>query len=383
MTVGGIAQLARSRNVQSRSRARRGDTDRSARLIYSGTAATLVAAALIVTLGVYLTRFRPPRAHVATIDGRTIAAAEVVRRGAYMALFEGRATGVEALARDTVALMIDEAILRARGPALGGEVTATDVERELYRQLGLVPPPEIAATPTPTPRADATPAPAPAPTPDPAFGATSVAPTPSITPTPREAFASGYRRLLQRFGLSRAEFEEIVRAQLLRRRLEAHFRESTGTRGPQVQLSRLRVNDFALAEVIRQQLRDGADFAKLQAEHAVERDEKARELAWQPPALLADPVQEAVRGLQQGEISEVVKQGINFDIFRVSGLENDREYDDATRRRLVDQQVRQWLDLERERVDLREDLSGGEQRWITEQILERAEELRSRAVAGR
>ncbi|MDA0365462.1 MAG: peptidylprolyl isomerase, partial [Chloroflexi bacterium] len=194
-----------------------------------------------------------------------------------------------------------------------------------------------------------------------------------------EAFAKAYQDFLQLTQLSRKEFELIIRAELIEQRLQDQFDESIGERGPQKRLSRIRVTDPALADSIRQQLVDGADFVALHAEHSTgdeggEGDEGG-DLGWAALDALPDETADAVRDLPAGEFSEVSVSGLSFDIFLVTEVSDDQPYDADTKSALVESQIAQWLEVEQARVTVKRDLSDGEASWINEQILSRAQAI--------
>lgn len=355
-------------------------------LIYLATGVTVVLAAAVILVGLYSTRYRPPRAHVLTVQGERFNAADVVARGAYLITYQGQATSADRIAQDTVTALLNEALFRLRGPALVGEVTDADVVNAVRVRLGfpsLAPPADPAATatatPEPSPGATGTPDPtataAATATATPAGTATATA-TATSTPDDREAFAEAYRDFLRLSRLGRNEFEEIVRAEIIEQRLRDQFAESIGDSGPQKRLSRIRVSDPALADSIRQQLVDGADFNTLHAEHSEgEDEEEGGDLGWAAVDSLPDETAAAVRELAAGEFSAVTVSGLSYDIFLVTEVSDDHPYDDDTKSALVVSQVVQWLDVEQARVTVERDLSADEERWINEHALIRAQEI--------
>jgi hypothetical protein len=344
----------------------------------------LLAAGLIILVGVYLTRYKPPRELLLTVGNERFHASDVVDRGTYFAGVEGRATSAETLAKDTLDILTNEAVLRQNGPAVAGvgDVTADDVQKRIAEQLGVAleaPTPEPSATPaagatasaTPTATATATATATGSPTPEASETAT---PTATASPADLKAkYATEYQKFLQRTGIKPAPYEQIVRAQIVEERLRARFNDAVGDHGPQIKLSRIRVNDFALAQSIHQQIVDGGDFAKLHDKSSTGKEPNpGGDIGWTAIAALPKEAADAVRSMKVGETSGVVKLGLNFDIYQLTDEASDRPYDAQTRSRLVSQKLQEWLDSEKGHVTVQRNLSSSEERWANEHILARA-----------
>ena len=291
----------------------------------------LALVAAIILIGLYLTQYRPPRALVLTVSGRDYDAAAVARRGSYHALFEGGIAdaGASTIAGRAVDLLIDEQVLRDRAPAVVGALSHEDVERELAERFGFADPDE------------------------------------------REEFAEALRRGILASGLSRDEYLDLATAQLLRERLSDGFREEIGATAPQLRLSRIRVADPERAERVRElALEDGADFAALAREHTVDADHRdyGGDLGWLALDLLEAETAAAVAELQPGEIAPVVASGLFFDVYRVTGREQDGELEEDQAQRLVNRRLDAWLAVERRAVEVTFDLSSGEERWIADRV---------------
>lgn len=368
--------MSRSRQANSSGRSRRsggGGPLQQQQFVTIVAVGVLVVAALIVVAGLYITQYRPPRVHILTVQSERFNAQQVVDRGAYFTAFEGGATSASTLATDTLDQIEKESALRQGGPALVGPVTQDDIDQEIAKELGLAP---IAGLPTPTPTAAAAGATATATaTPEAAATATGT-PTVAPTPTDRGTFATKYADFLKITGLSKGAFEQIIEARVIQQRLQQQFRDSLGASGPQIRLSRIRVNDFALAQVIHQQLVDGGDFAKLHDQHSQGKESGAGgDIGWTPPSVLPVAAQDAVRDLKVGDVSAVVKDGTNFDIYKVTDSASDRAYDDTQKQQLVSQQLRDWLNVEKSRLTIKRNMSTTEEVWLNDHILAKAQAL--------
>ena len=339
--------------------AERERADRQAQLIYIASGAVLAIAALAVVVGLFVTRYQPPRAQVLTVDGESYQARDVVDRGAYLAFFEGGAASLSDIARDTVDRLIEEAVLRSQGPQLVSPVSEEDIRQALYLELELVSPllelPSAVddATATPT-GATATPTPAPAPTAD-------------VDP---EEFAEALTDFLRDVDLDRDAYEAIVEAGLYAERLQEHFAVEVGESGPQISLQRIRASTQLAADTVIADLDGGADFATLAAEQSVaEGDGEGGDLGWTARELLDEDVRDAVAGLGAGEHSVAITAGVFFDVYRVAEVAEDREYEGVVAIQLAGQRIDDWFETAITAMEVERDLSAGEESWINEHVL--------------
>lgn len=315
----------------SRRREQRRASEQRQRLIVAGVIASLTVVAAIIAVGLFMTQYRAPRAHVLTIDGRDYDTSAVARRGTYFALVENgfRAEGAGSIAGTVVALLIDEAVLRAGAPELVGAVGAVEVEDDLLERSELT------------------------------------------EEDNRAAFEELLQTRIQDSGLSRDEFYEVAAAGLLRSRMSDYFEQLVEPAAPQVQLSRVRLTSEAEAEEVRQLAADGGDFAALVLEHtadAAHRDDGGV-LGWVIVDSLEPELAGAIADLEAGGLTPVLATGIFFDVYLVAERDQERELDDAQIATKVREQFAAWLDEGRLRVNSRAGLSGGESDWIADRIV--------------
>jgi parvulin-like peptidyl-prolyl isomerase len=323
--------VARTRQTSaSERRAARAAEERRQRLILYGAIGGLAAVAVIIAIGLYITQYRAPHAHVLTVAGRDYDAAAVARRGSYHAIFEGgiRDLSITSIAERAVDLLVDEAVVRERAPATVGAVSEDDVENDLRERLG--------------------------------FGDSD----------DRQQFAEALRNVLRASRLTRDEYYDLATAAMLADRLRDGFEEDIGAAAPQVRLSRIRLTDSAAAEEVRATALGGADFAELAAERTADTQHRddGGDLGWFPLTLLNDEVVEAISGLQAGEIAPIVDSGLFFDVYLVAEREDERELDERQVGQLVAQMFSEWRDVERPAIAVAVDLSDGEERWIADRV---------------
>ena len=322
-----------------------GPHSRTEQLVIIGASVALVAAVLIVLAGVFITRYRPPRAHILTAAGERFEAAEVERRLRYRLLFESEGLGpdVEAFVDTTLDTLEREQIIRTRATALVGDVSAADVEQELRTQL--VPPaPGV-------------------PLPD---GATA---TP--TPVSDEAYASALQQRLKESGLSKGELETLARAELLEKRLAEHFKKALPAQAPQVHLNVARFTDQAKAEQVRGIVsRPNVDFVPVATANSVSTGGPVGDLDWVLVEELDQVVRDAVQGLTVGGISAVLKREEFFEVYKVEEATTQRDLTDEQRDTLAAKRVDEWVAAERAHVEVEREISDDEESWIRDHALQ-------------
>ena len=312
---------------------------RNERLVVAAAGGVLVLAALVVAVGLFLTQYRPPRAHVLGVGDRDYDAGAVVRRALYELRFGDAVTALDAAVPDTLRRLEDDEVLRSRAPLLVGSVDWIEVRAELIDRVGL---------------------------------------------DGIEGFLDRYTVLLRDSGLRRDEMEAMVEAQILERRLRDAFAAGLDAAGGQALLSRIRLADAAAAgDVRRLAAADGADFAAIAAERgSAQAADDGADLGWRPLAALAPAAREAIGPLAAGEVSAVVRDGPFHDVYLVRERDDERPLDDAQRAAIAGERFEAWLAAERGAVETVEDLSAGEQRWILDRVIGGLDAARTVASGG-
>ena len=324
--------MSASKTQVSTRRAREARERRRTRLIVYGASGVLVVAVAVVLVGLYVTQYRPPRAHVLSVGGSDYNASEVARRATYEVLFGGGVTpNLGVVVADTLQVIEDEAIVHQRAPATVGAVTADDIDAELRERLGVA----------------------------------------DSDVDSDEAFGDAFATLLRAVDLPRGEYEAVIAGEILLERLGERFRPDIAETTAQLALSRIRLLDEANAEEVRTLLLEGADFAELAAERSIEEALAAEggDLGWRLFATLSLPAEEALASLEAGEISAVVSDGLFVDVYLVTERDEARPLEPEQIDELVVRRQQEWLDEQRLTVRVENDLSDGEESWILERLL--------------
>ena len=316
-------------------------TRRNERLVIGSAAGVLGLAGLVVLIGLYITWYQPPRAHVLSVGDSDYNASAVERRALYELRYgDAGLSGFDSAVPETLDLIEDGEVVLARAPALVGDVPDAEVRADLFERLGLE------------------------------EGADAEFP---------EALAG----MLRDSRLSRAEIETIITANILVGRVRDTLVAEFGDVTPQALLSRIRIADEAAAGEIWQQASEGADFGPL----ALERGSGAGaadppgDIGWYPLAALSPEAQAALEGLEPGSVSAIVRDGPLYDIYLVRERDEARAIDEDQRASLGALRFLDWIEAERDAVEVVVDLSPGEERWILERLIDDLASART-AVSG-
>jgi len=323
-------QTARSRRRQEElAEARRN------RIIVIVVAAVLAVAAVIILIGLFVTQYRPPRAHVATIGERDYNAGAVLRRAEYFMFNEGGAstTGVAGIAEFTLDLLEREETLRQRAPALVGEVTEADIDADLRETLGF------------------------------AEGADE------------SGYASALQRAINDSGLERDEFDSLVEAQVLMDRLREHFAPPEGSTAAQVDLRRIRTTTEDRARQAGERLVAGENPDVVATDLGTQAQQAPVNLGWSVVDNLDEDVRAALDGVEAEEATAPVPADMFWDVYFVVAREDERALDEAQRDLVAANRIEDWVTEERGNVQSERDLSSGESRWIEDRVTERILEL--------
>ncbi len=251
--------------------------------------------------------------------------------------------------------MIDEELIRQEAAARGISASPQDVEQEIqaayqYYPQGSPTPtitpspvgsptlsPETLAlvtiTPTasllPTPAAEATSTtdPGVSPTPPapvaatPTEGATAT-PLPTSTPLTQQGYEDAYRTSVEQMaqvGLSEQQLRQLYEAQILRQRLLDQIAADVSHTQEQVWARHILVPDEAVAQLARQRIEAGEDFAKLAAELSTDTGNKGKggDLGWFGKGAMVPDFETAAFALKVGEISQPVKTEFGYHLIQV------------------------------------------------------------------
>ena len=179
--------------------------------------------------------------------------------------------------------------------------------------------------------------------------------TPTVTPTPmtRARFEELYRDYLSTLqegaGLSEEEYREILRAELLRAKMEEFVGQQVPASELHIRARHILVETEEEAETLLERLADGEDFAALAEELSQDpaSAEQGGDLGWFPRGQMVPEFDEVAFSLSPGEISDLVDSSFGFHIIMVEEGDEDRELDSVMLAQRRTEAFQAWLvDLE-------------------------------------
>ncbi len=305
----------------------------------------------------------------------------------------------------TLEQMIENLIVVQRAPELG--VNVTDAELDEYLTQLFAPGPLASPTPTlgvdptaaawatatataavtPTPTPEPTPAsaetptgtttpaieptvelqtpapatPPPAETPSPAASPTpTIMPTATLSPGDLRATATAgvgeyQRQVLDRAGMSLADFRRLfVRPLLTREKVQRVLEEQIPLRAEQVHAAHILLATEDAARSTVEELRNGADFAELARQRSIDSTTAPNggDLGWFPRGYMPEAFDDVAFSLQPGEISDPVKTEYGWHIITVLERENDRPLTVEMLQALRQRAFNTWLEKQRESSEI-------------------------------
>ena len=235
--------------------------------------------------------------------------------------------------------LVDERLITSAAEQNGlAEVTTKEIDLEIERQFGYRSTPQV---PEPTPLTD------------------TLALTPTPPPPTREDFERSYTSFLSYLKtearLSQDYFRQVIRASLIRERMEKFIGErEIKPVAEQVHARHILVGTREEAENILYRLEKGEDFTQLAEELSEDTTtkDKGGDLGWFPRGRMITEFEEAAFSLKPGEISGVVETQFGFHIIKVEERDEERELEQEELRILRQMAFAQWLLEQREIAEI-------------------------------
>ncbi len=156
-----------------------------------------------------------------------------------------------------------------------------------------------------------------------------------------------FRERLERSGMTLADLQVQLRAELLRARVLERVQATVPERAEQVHARHILVDTRERAEFILNQIQAGADFAQLARTYS--QDESTRDaggdLGWFPRGILLAPeVEQVAFSLQAGQVGPVVQSQFGFHIVQTLERKQDEAISPEHRQLLQDRAVQEWME---------------------------------------
>ncbi len=176
------------------------------------------------------------------------------------------------------------------------------------------------------------------------------------------------RARLQETGYSLEQYREIAHARLLRDKVQNYFKEQTPARAEQVRIRVLQFPSESDARIAIDKIKSGeSNFPDLANTVSLDQAGKGRggERDWLTRGILPPKVEEAAFSLPLNTLSEPIDAGdINgFILIEVLERAAERDVSDTIRRQLADQKFNDWLNEQKESLDIKRELSESKITW--------------------
>jgi len=268
---------------------------------------------------------------------------------------------LQMLSSDALDELIDAEIIRQEAARRGIVVTEDEVQQEIESLFGY----DRNPVPTAEPTALATPT-APLATTAAVTATAEVTSTtvPTLEPLPTEVpmtlaeFQTNYNTWIQAVreasGYSEEEIRDLVRGDLLEKKVVEAIRAETPTTAEQIHARHIRLSSLEKAQAILERLRAGEDFAALAEEFSEDTltKDQGGDLGWFPRGTKGDMFDEAAFALEPGAISEVIPIGDTFEIIQVLEKDPSRPLEPTDLESAQDLAVTNWFGTARTSPDV-------------------------------
>jgi hypothetical protein len=293
-------------------------------LLVGGISLVVLIAMILAGYGYYHDKVAPKHETVLRVGDRSWDVADLQRRTHHQVVRNQLDTSeMNKNIEDTLKQMRDEELVRQAGKMNGIAVTEADMMQAYRDRFGL--PPEAS----------------------------------------RDLIGLNLRSELRQGGLNLADFEDIIRAQIIDKRMNDTVRNALPAKAPHVNLGLIQVGGQSQAIQLRQSIfEEKESFAVAAArdsKHASK--EKAGDVGWVPREALPKEVADVAFGREGLFLSDVIENEAGFFIIAVRGKE-DRDLTDETKELIVQQKRAEVLQKAIQAVGVATDLTQGQERRI-------------------
>lgn len=266
------------------------------------------------------------------------------------------------LPEQTLDQMIDEELIRQEAARRGLTVTAEEIDEETKNNFGDPPAAEAAPSPTADPSASA----ASQPTAEASPAPTAV----QATPVPTADVQARLKEFLSVYGLSEAEYKQMVEVQVLYRKLEEAMGAEVTTTADQLRARHILVETEEKAKELVEKLRGGASFEELAKTESTDTGskEKGGDLGWFTEGMMVPEFDKAVFQLEPNKISDPVNTTYGWHIIELLEKEQNRPLDEQMLNRKKSAALPDWLDKTRNGPEITRSLSEEKLNWVYQRI---------------
>ncbi len=184
-------------------------------------------------------------------------------------------------------------------------------------------------------------------------------------------FQTRFQEELVRTGLSEQQYRDMMKAQVLRRKMTDKFTAGLPASAESVHYRQILVGSQSEADDIRSQIESGADFAQLAAARSLDTqtNQSGGDAGWVPRGILSKELEDL---LFSQEVDAVVTypSGNRVWVYQVVEKAADRPVDEAQKPRLAQKALQEWLDSKRANLKIEELVSNdaAKAQWVIDQV---------------
>lgn len=195
-------------------------------------------------------------------------------------------------------------------------------------------------------------------------------PAGSNTTEPGDDFDERYQLFLDSVGLSDQDYRGLAATAVLGDKLTQYFQDnSVPTEAEQIHLHMIVVADEQAAQQALDRIRQGEDFAAMSEEYSTieELRQAAGDCGWVPRGIYSE-VDDVAFTIALGNVSEPVRTENGYSLLEVSEKADSMPIDDAYREILANNEMKSWLNEQRNASDIKRYLDQAKITWAMNQI---------------
>lgn len=184
-------------------------------------------------------------------------------------------------------------------------------------------------------------------------------------------FQTRLQEELARTGLSEEQYRDMMKAQVLRRKMTDKFTAGLPASAESVHYRQILVSSQKEADDIRSQVQSGADFAQLAATKSLDAqtNQNGGDAGWVPRGVLSKELEDL---LFSQDVNAVVTYptGNRVWVYQIVEKAADRPVDDTQKPRLAQKALQEWLDSKRASLKIEELVSNdsAKARWVIDHV---------------
>lgn len=188
-------------------------------------------------------------------------------------------------------------------------------------------------------------------------------------------FEPRFQEELARTGLSEDQYRDMMKAQVLRRKMIEKFTAALPPSAESIHYRQILVSDQANADDIRSQVQSGADFAQLAAERSLDTqtNQNGGDAGWVPRGVLSKELEDL---LFSQDVNGVVTfpSGRQVWVYQVVEKAADRPVDETQKPRLAQKAFQEWVNAKRSALKIEEFVTSDNDkaRWVIDQAYAQA-----------